>query len=328
MSEENSNPESATTKGQGAVTDSASSLAAQKAESTEFSLEELDAEILKADPLFDLKFEDIKAVKIEGEIQIDSYDAESEMNAYFQEARESRGFRKWLFRILPFLPRLIRKINVWSFRAKAAIVHLFTALLPQFLGWIKNLLVAGLKQVGGLAHAFKKKSAGQKIGFFVFLLFTVAASYFTWFLWVKKPLDHPSELFVTTLEEFADQSYRYDPKTELEPFYNNYRVSQNIITIPRMVMNVKASENSGPNPMAAIELYIEGGSPEVVVEIKDREAEMKDVMQRAVEEMNFDELIVPEGKQALSDRLRREINRVLTKGKVRRIFLKSAVFKP
>lgn len=328
MSEENSKSQATTTNDQDGAPIISSVANAKKADATEFSLDELDAEITKADPLFDLKFEDIKAVKLEGEFQIDSYDAESEMNTYFRGVRESRGFKKWLFRILPFLPKLFHKLSAWSFRFKAALVHFVTVILPLCLQFLKEFIGAGLRKVGDFFQAFKMKSTSQKIGFFVFALFTGAAAYFTWFLWVKKPLDHHSELFVTTIEQFADHSYRYDPKTDLESFYNNYRVSQNIITIPRMVMNVKASENSGPNPMAAIELYVEGGSPEVVVEIKDREAEMKDVMQRAIEEMNFDELIVPEGKQALSDRLRREINRVLTKGKVRKIFLKSAVFKP
>lgn len=80
--------------------------------------------------------------------------------------------------------------------------------------------------------------------------------------------------------------------------------------------------------MAAFEFYVEGTVSEVLVEIKDREYEVEDLFLRTIEEMTYDQLTTPEGKRVLCDRLRREVNKVLTTGFVRRIFIKTAILKP
>ena len=80
--------------------------------------------------------------------------------------------------------------------------------------------------------------------------------------------------------------------------------------------------------MGAFEFFIEGNSPDVMVEIKDREYEVKDLFQRNSEEMNFDQLETVEGKQLLLEKLRRDVNRILTKGRVRKVFFKTVILKP
>ncbi len=88
----------------------------------------------------------------------------------------------------------------------------------------------------------------------------------------------------------------------------------------KMTVNLRRSSESGPNPMGAFEFYVEGAASEVVVEIKDREPEMEDLFSRTIEDMTFDQVASGEGKKLLCDRLRKELNKVLTKGYVRRVF--------
>lgn len=95
-----------------------------------------------------------------------------------------------------------------------------------------------------------------------------------------------------------------------------------------MTVNIKRSQSSGPNPMASLDFYAEGTASDVMVEIKDREAEVRDLLQRTIEEMSFDQISSGEGKQLLCDKMRKEVNRILTKGKIRKFYIKTALVKP
>ena len=51
-------------------------------------------------------------------------------------------------------------------------------------------------------------------------------------------------------------------------------------------------------------------------------------MQRLIEELNYSDLDTVEGKQKLVEKIRKELNSFLSRGKVKRIFIKNAVIKP
>lgn len=80
--------------------------------------------------------------------------------------------------------------------------------------------------------------------------------------------------------------------------------------------------------MAAVEFFLEGLSPEAIIEVKDRETEIRDLFQRTMEDMTYGELASAEGKQQLTEKLRLALNAYLTKGKIRRVFIKEIVVKP
>ncbi|MES2854716.1 MAG: hypothetical protein V4692_02580, partial [Bdellovibrionota bacterium] len=92
------------------------------------------------------------------------------------------------------------------------------------------------------------------------------------------------KLFLTSYSEWGAAVNTFDPLTEVEPFFDNPRFAKNLMTMTKMVTNIKPSENSGNNPMLAIEINIEGMSSEAIIEIKDREAEFKDILLRIAEE--------------------------------------------
>ncbi|MNT55538.1 flagellar basal body-associated protein FliL [compost metagenome] len=115
---------------------------------------------------------------------------------------------------------------------------------------------------------------------------------------------------------------------DVELFYDSTRVSQNIMQLKKMVTNLKRSENSGANRMGAFEFYLEGTVAEVLVEIKDREPEITDLFLRTLGDTTYDQTVSAEGKVALCEKLRKNINGVLTTGKIRRVFFKTVIVKP
>lgn len=169
------------------------------------------------------------------------------------------------------------------------------------------------------------KNPKTKIFFLCVILATTGSVYFIW----KGSFQFLNQsLFLNSFESFGDVVHDYNPLSEAEYFYDNPHFDKNLMTISKMFVNVQPSENSGPTPMLAIEITIEGISSDAIIELKDREAEFKDFLLRYAEERNYDELITTDGKQKLCDQFRFIINAHLTQGQARRVLLKSFIIKP
>lgn len=161
--------------------------------------------------------------------------------------------------------------------------------------------------------------------FWIFFIFAVVAGKI---VWDRKESILQQSLFLNSFAELGAEIKDFNPNNEVEPFYDNLRFSKNLISISPMHVNLRSSENSGNNPMLAIEVTVEGLSADAIIEVKDREAEFKDMLLRHTEEKTYDELVEAGGKQLLCEQYRDLLNTFLTRGQVRRVLLKSFVIKP
>ncbi len=169
-----------------------------------------------------------------------------------------------------------------------------------------------------------RENPKQVILFWLTITLTIGCVYY---LTKMVPWETPDTLFLRSYADMGVTVENYNPSTETEPFFDNAKLTKNLVTIKKLVANIKPSETSSGNPMLAFEINIEGMTNEVVVEVKDREAEFKDIILRTTEEFNYDELVNPQGKQMLADKIMQNINAQLTKGQVRKVFYKSFVLK-
>jgi len=217
-----------------------------------------------------------------------------------------------------------------QFKAKLFLRWLKTAGLELALkSWVQSKEKSKLlnekrqklqKQVGG----WSKK---EKALFASMVLMTVVTGAFFYYAFIKKAFYYDSELFMGSLIPMASSINDLKETDSFERFYNTIRIPKNIFSLRRMVINIQPSESSGPNPMVAYELSLEANSKEVLVEIKDREGEIIDQVQRALEELSFDELSAPEGRDLVEDKVRTRVNQILTLGKVRFVYIVGVVFK-
>ena len=177
----------------------------------------------------------------------------------------------------------------------------------------------------GLKKMFQiRQNPKQVILFWVAIFGTTGCVYY---LVKLVPWGADDTLFLRSYADLGLKVESYNPTTETEFFFDNAKLAKNLVTLKKLVVNLRPSESSSQNPMLAFELNVEGMTNEVVVEIKDREAEFKDIISRTSEEFSYDELVSSAGKQILADKLIQNINAQLTKGQVRRIFYKSFVLK-
>lgn len=300
------------------------------------SLESLDSVLAEEDPDFAKSLNEIGPDVVgAGEIYEEGLELEYTLAEEEKLWQSATGFRAKLLKIFPFLPKISYKIKMkrtglrLSFRKfKEQARHRIVNAGPLTLAWLKSALTGTKKTVGDGLTSFKGYSLLKKLSLLGLVVATGVAGFVLYRVSTKGLLPHREDLFVRSLADWSSQKYQYDPKTETEPFYDSTRAAQNIFLMKRMVVNLRRSGEAGANPMGAFEFYVEGAASDVVVEIKDREAEVEDLFLRTIEEMTFDQVSSAEGKQALCERLRKEVNKVLTKGYVRRIFIKTAIVKP
>ncbi len=162
----------------------------------------------------------------------------------------------------------------------------------------------------------------------IFWLVFLVSIVVTTLAWQNKDSIFNESLFLNSYAELGTELTNFNPNSEVESFYDNLRFAKNLVSISPMHVNLRPSENSGSNPMLAIEITAEGLSADAIIEIKDREAEFKDMLLRLTEEKNYDELVEAQGKLILCEQYRDLLNAYLTRGQVRKILLKSFVIKP
>ncbi|MBC7371373.1 MAG: flagellar basal body-associated FliL family protein [Bdellovibrionaceae bacterium] len=307
--------------------------AAATAEISEMmSLEHLDSLLLSEDPSFAADLEEVNSLRTDPNIDLDIVDIGPNLDSEQDNPwRNTIGLRKILTTLFPFLPAL------WDFKYRTIVrMRFFRTQIKTFLKHAGPNSLIALKSAADATGTFLKARVTAFEGLsgkLKILALVLTMGVLLTFAFVYRSLTHgvlpgDKELLTASLEEWAEQSYKYDPDTEMDSFYDSPRTIQNIMALPKMVVNLRPSGGSGPNPMAAMEFYLEGMSPEAIVEVKDREPEVRDLFQRTIEEMSFDEIDMPEGKQLLTERLRQALNAVLTSGKVRRVFIKESVIKP
>lgn len=301
------------------------------ADDGELSLEQLENMILSEAPDFASELNDMKSLPSDGSVNLDVIDAGQTFSVEENPWHHPMGVRKFILMILPFLPKF------WDFRYRFFTnfhlhrVNLSTALReagPKLLQATKAGVAWTLGYSKGRVTVFKELTRTLKIVAACLILAVFLTAAFIYRSFTKGVLPEDKEYLMASLEEWSVQTYKLGTETEMDSFYDSPRTIQNIMSLPKMVVNLHPSPSSGPNPMAALEFFLEGLSPEAIVEVKDRETEIRDLFQRTIEEMTYSEMESIEGKQQLTEKLRLALNVHLTKGKIRRVFFKEAVIKP
>ncbi|MCB0362097.1 MAG: flagellar basal body-associated FliL family protein, partial [Bdellovibrionales bacterium] len=122
------------------------------------------------------------------------------------------------------------------------------------------------------------------------------------------------------------QIENYDPKDVVllddafpQPHYT--------VLLNKIVLNLRRTSGH-PNPMATFMFYVRVDSTETAIEIKDRQVELLDYVQRALEEMSYEEVNGPGGRLSIKAKTRAEINRVLNQGRVLDVLIEMMITKP
>lgn len=266
----------------------------------EMSLDELDNLLAEEDPSFAGEFSKIKDEKFEADLFAED----------FAEIDSPPGKNR--SRISTFLNN--RKTNF---------IAAVKGIVPYILSNISGFFSALFGSIG----SFFKMSLKQK----AIILVAVALSALTIvlvFRGLKGSLLPNFELkFLTSFAEVADRSFKINEGDSFEDFDNPLRHPDFVVLIERLVVNLRPSETN-ESPMGMFEFYVEASSQEGAIEVNERQKEVRDLMARTLEVTSYDDLATAEGKEKAKLNLRRELNSILTQGRVRRVFFKTIILKP
>lgn len=207
-------------------------------------------------------------------------------------------------------------------------------LLKELLNQAKASLTTSIhlrrQQLTSAVAWFKSRTWPQRLS----ILFAIAVFALLVFVVTKifqgQLLPKVEREWIASFEEEADGVFTYERTDPFEDFNDPILHPEFVVVIERVVVNLLRSPeaDADANPMAAFEFYIQTDNQESAIEVKDRNIAVRDVLARAVERMTYQELATEEGKQKLKLVLRKDLNQIMTKGRVRRVFLKTIVLNP
>jgi len=209
------------------------------------------------------------------------------------------------------------------YRIKYVLIWIVIELPKQLISLWKNFS----RQATKVFNAFSHWSIKRKISFFVTTLFIGAICFFYFKMVKEQWLYQGGYHFYGSMKELADHSFSYQPDDETEPFYNSPRVKVYSFKMKPLVVNLKRSENN-ENPMGFFEFVFEGNSGDVVVEFKSRESELVDLVSRVIERKKYDSLDTVEGKEELKEDIRKELNKKLLDGFIKKVEIHNFFIKP
>jgi len=284
------------------------------------SLDELDQIIQQSDPEFNSKMAQISSVPSLKGANLELLDLDQII-----EEEESNSFRARRHR---FQRRIYASVTMRFEAFKTSVIRGLSEGIPAALHTVKNQIIQLKNEISRRIEKFKYLDVKHKLALIGIFFLAVFVMIFIYRAATVGVIPSKTQLFVNSMEEWAQKTHTYNPEQDQEPFYDSARVKQNIMSLRRAVVNLKPSESSGPNPMAFFEFYLEGNSADVVVELKDREYDVIDQVQRMIEDMTFNEIDSVDGKMRLTERIRKELNSFLTTGKVKRVYIKQGIVKP
>ncbi len=294
--------------------------------SADMDFAKLDALLFSQDPKFKEKVAELKGLEVKGEIEPDMFDSGALESLEIKRDKVSAPSREEIKLKPPLKDRARAYVN-WLLTLKPSLgpgKFNPAAMLARTMAWVRDSAMKILK----LITQFRTLPLRTKISVIGLFSLTLILGFMVKMIVEGDFLPSFEMRLIPTVAADADQSWSYDENEQTDDFFSSIRHPEHIVLLERLVVNVKASEGSGPNPMGFLEFYIEASSEDAAIEINDRKAEVKDAMQRTIEGITYDELVTPAGKNKLKLILRKNINSVLTKGRVRKLFFKSVVIKP
>jgi flagellar basal body-associated protein FliL len=293
--------------------------------------DDLDRLFALEDPGFADSLKELNDLKVEdGTEAVDDSDLDSVLNRELREAAV-KGPKKLLLLLVTRPLRKVQALGVWlraqavAFRttgipaakagAKAGLLKTKSALLTAIY-FVKSWVIRFI--------ALPRASKFLLLGIVLLAAATVVVGMVTF---RNKLLPSFQAQYIMSFAGVADSAYDIEKNESWENLNDPFLHPEHIVLIDRIITNLKP-DSPTPNPMTLLDLFIETSSQEAAVELRDRESEARDVIGRTLNQMPYDEFTTVNGKNKVKIFLRKDLNDMMTKGRIRRVFFKSLIIKP
>lgn len=297
-------------------------------QSSEISLEDIDRLLEAEDPEFTKSLDEVRAVADDKDVVIEASAIDESLSSddKFEDKPETR--------IGKIKARIRLSIYGFRVRLKARFIQagkdflIFLKTRPkEFFFFSLATLKVLLKQSTVPIKAFRTASSAQRLAALVLIALVAGCVWVLlanvkgiWLPQLNQPILH-------SFEKYAEDVETFDPKDDGESFYSAFPQERHEFLFPKIKVNLRRTPDS-PLPMGAFEMVVEVDSKDSAIEIRDREVEFLDLVQRVFEEETFNDLETELGKAKVKSALKRELNQKLTQGWVKEISFKTFILKP
>lgn len=143
----------------------------------------------------------------------------------------------------------------------------------------------------------------------------------TWLPQLQRPL-------LSSYTSLADQTFLIKANELYVPLYEALPYPRHEYLFDKIVVNLRRRPGLNENPMGYFEFIVGVDSNETAIEVKAREREFLDHLQRTVESYSYSELSDPNGLERMKHSVRQELNAHLRQGWVRDVWLQNIILKP
>ena len=132
---------------------------------------------------------------------------------------------------------------------------------------------------------------------------------------------------ILSFGEVGSASYGFNPRSDFVLLYKEFPQPEYQILLTKVIVNLKRSYNH-PAALAAAEFYLSLDSEDTAIEVRDRENELRDKIERIMEGFTFQQANSKQGILQMKDEIRQTLNRMLNQGEVLSVGLKAFVTNP
>lgn len=302
--------------------------ASNPASTDDISLENIDALLDSEDPEFSKQLKDVAAIAPDANIVIESSTEVADVVVGEKIEGPPVGIKG---RVLFWLKNTLvtsrgRLLALLSALGRESLIFLKTR--PKefaLFTWATIKILA--KSIWIPIKAFQESSGTRKLAIISFGLLIVVGAWVTIANLKGVWIPQLSEPILENLEKHATGITSFDPLEEGESFYSAFPQERHEYLFPKLKVNLARSAEH-PNPMGAFEIIFLLDSKDTAIEVGDRKIEFFDLIQRVLEDENYDSLATELGKAKVKSNLKRELNQKLTQGWVKDISFRTFILKP
>lgn len=315
--------------------------------SLESATSEIDEIILKEDPSFQDEInslgENLSGAEVvdlaaeDSELDIDSVESEegpsSERELKDDAPNYIRKFRDKV--VLPFKDKkqklILRAQNFSQYlritffqgieKTKFFIIHS----LPDYSRYLKSQMKAVLTKVSLVYKRFMTLQRGQRFALVFGVLLICSALFFASLTFKGRWM---SRLFPNLPKSLAVIGQPIGSATNVDdamPMSKAFPDFEYQVKIQKVIVNLRRDADSGTLPMGVFEFFLGLDNQDTAIEVRDREKEVLDRIQRELEQMTYTEVMSPTGKLKMKARIRESINIMLNQGRVVGVYINTMV---
>lgn len=307
-----------------------------------FSLEDLDQILEEEDPGFNASLESIKKDGVQDTSSIEAFSVDSDDDDSLDQSEigsteKDLGWKE-NFRIKTI--HRAKKIKHWYLERKQTVQSRLTLIrtdfknqftkfyrhtLPERIKYYRSQAKTLIAKLIHFANVIWEKPRKQKIAAVLVFVCVFFAIYMLAKAFKGEWLPGLQQPIVNSYDDVGKVLGSYKSESDFIPLFEAFPEVEFQVRIQKIVVNLRPDKDSGQRPMGLFEFYLGVDSRDTAVELRDREKEILDLVQRTVEGFTYSEIMSKPGKARMKSRIKDNLNSNLNQGRVMNVYLNRIV---